>query len=441
MPSAVSNYPWETVIPRRQTVWLLLAMIAAASMWFYVNAILRAHQIADAAARQIPRGNLSDLYPRWLGTRELLLRHRNPYSREVTLAIQEGYYGRRLDPSRPNDPQDQQAFAYPVYVVFLLAPLIGVPFPVLQIVFYWLLAALTALSVWLWLRALRWRISLLALAIVIVLALGSFPAVQGIKLQQLSLLVAALLAASAACVARGSLLCAGALLAVATIKPQLALPLVVWLLLWAASDWRARRQLVVGFALVMVVLLGGAEIVLPGWRRLFIAAIRDYHRYTHNQSILEQFVPAAWAARTLAAAAALACAIFAWESRCDSAGEERFSRATAAVMALTVLIVPMYAPYNQLLLLPAILALVSDWRDLLARAPAHRIVAFAAMLALVWPWIASLGLSAAYFLRSPEWAMSRWQWPLWTTFYLPVLVFALALLNLRHHGHAFDARP
>ena len=93
-------------------------------MWFYVIEILRAHQIVEAQAKQIPRGNLSDLYPRWLGARELLLRHRNPYSRELSMEIEEGYYGRRLDASRPNDPRDQQSFAYPVYVVFLLAPLI-----------------------------------------------------------------------------------------------------------------------------------------------------------------------------------------------------------------------------------------------------------------------------------------------------------------------------
>ena len=85
--------------------------MASASTWFYVNRILRAQQIADSAKRDIPRGNLSDLYPRWLGARELLLHGRNPYSGEITLEIQQGYYGRRLDAARPNDPKDQQGFA------------------------------------------------------------------------------------------------------------------------------------------------------------------------------------------------------------------------------------------------------------------------------------------------------------------------------------------
>jgi len=41
----------------------LLALLAAASMWFYVDRIVVGYQVADAAAHGRPRGNLSDLYP------------------------------------------------------------------------------------------------------------------------------------------------------------------------------------------------------------------------------------------------------------------------------------------------------------------------------------------------------------------------------------------
>ena len=54
-------------------------------MWFYADRILVGYQVADAAAHQRPRGNLSDLYPRWLGARELLLHRRNPYSDEIAI--------------------------------------------------------------------------------------------------------------------------------------------------------------------------------------------------------------------------------------------------------------------------------------------------------------------------------------------------------------------
>ena len=233
-------------------------------MWFYVDRILVSYQVADAAAHQRPRGNLSDLYPRWLGARELLLHGRNPYSDDITIEIEKGYYGRALDPARADDPKDRQGFAYPVYVVFVLAPLVGLPFHEVQIFFHWLLLMVTAASVWLWLKALRWRLPPLAIAAAMALTLGSVPGVQGIKLQQLSLLVAALLAGAAACAARGYLFCGGALLAVATIKPQLAWLFAGWLLVWAVSDWRARRRLVFGFGLVMALLLGGRRDYFAG---------------------------------------------------------------------------------------------------------------------------------------------------------------------------------
>jgi hypothetical protein len=426
---------------------LVLAAVAAASMWFYVIGILRAHQIVDAEARQIPRGNLSDLYPRWLGTRELLLHHRNPYSREVALEIQEGYYGRRLDAARPNDPKDQQSFAYPVYVVFLLAPLIGLPFPTVMVAFYWFLALLTGASVWLWLRVLRWRVSAAGVAICVFLTLGSFPAVQGIKLEQLSLLVAAIVAGSAACVASGFLFAGGVLLALATVKPQLAWPLVAWLLVWAMSDWRARRRLVFGFGLAMTLLLAGAEIILPGWWRMFAAALGQYHSYTQNQSVLEVILSQVLgsvgggtvAGRIVAAIAVIACGLALWRLRRERAEAFGFSEGTALALALTVLVVPMYAPYNQVLLLPAILLLARERGALGLRSKGFRWGYFLGAFALGWQWMASMGLTVIYLLVSRPRALEDWSWPVFATLTLPVFVFALIFFYV--HGKERRAIP
>jgi Glycosyltransferase family 87 len=407
---------------------LMLALVAAASMWFYVDRILVGYQVADAAARERPRGNLSDLYPRWLGARELLLDHRNPYGDDITIEIQRGYYGRALDPARPNDPKDQQGFAYPVYVVFLLAPFVRFSFHSVQLVFYWTLIALTAISIGLWLRALRWRLPLLATASCVALTLGSFAAVQGIKLQQLSLLVAALLAGAVACVAGGYLFCGGVLVAAATIKPQLAWPLLAWLVAWAFYDWRNRRRFLFGFGLVMALLLGGAEIILPGWWRMFAHALGQYHRYTQNQSVL--LVPWEYSG-ILIAAAMLACGFFLWRIRGEPAESGNFGLATSLVLALTVLVVPMYAPYNQVLLLPAILVLVRDRTSFTSRSGGVRFLYLAAAFAVAWQWIASLSLSAAYLLGWRAWALSAWKVPFFATFSLPVFVFALILLDVQ----------
>ncbi len=282
-------------------------------------------------------------------------------------------------------PRTRQGFAYPVYVVFLLAPLIGIPFPALLIIFYWSLVLLTAASVWLWLRALRWRLPLMAVAGGMVLTLGSFPAVQGIKLQQLSLLVAALLAGSSACVASGFLFCGGALLALATIKPQLAWPLVAWMLLWAAE--RLARATKVG---VWVRAIDGS--VAGAARRsscrvggeCLPQAIGQYHHYTQNQSVLEVMlneifgsaasgVTGRLGAQILAGIAVLACVPVLWKLRRRAADASGFGCATALVLAVTVLVVPMYAPYNQVLLLPAILLLVRERAVFLSRSRGRRL--------------------------------------------------------------------
>jgi hypothetical protein len=425
----------------KQLFLFIAAALIGASVWFYFQQVLIPYDTADAIARQRPRGNLSDLYPRWLGARELLLHHRNPYGDDISLEIQKGYYGRVLDPTRPNDPKDQQRFAYPVYVVFLLAPMIRLPFHEAQVFFFRLSIVLTAASVWLWLRALRWRLPPLMVAACIVLTLGSIPAAQGIKLQQLSLLVAALLAGSAECVERGFLFCGGVLLALATIKPQLAWPLLVWLLVWAVSEWRHRRRLVFGFATMMALLLIGAEVVLPGWWQMFGRAMRQYIGYTQSQSVLDMLSPWGLLGKALSGIAVLACGFLLWKLRREAADTVEFGRAIALVMVLTVLVVPMYAPYNQILLLPAILVLIRDRAFFASRSRAVRFTYVAGGLALSWQWIASLCLDGACLLASSPWAFQNRKWPFLATFSLPVLVFVLMLLDVHRSQPKGSASP
>ncbi len=426
-------------------VLFLISALAAASMWFYVDHVLIPYQTADALAHDRPRGNLSDLYPRWLGARELLLHGRNPYSREVTVEIQQGYYGRQLDPSNPDDPKDQEGFVYPAYVVFLLAPTIKLPFDMVEGGFRWLLAGLCGLGVLLWLRSLQWKLSVPAKLLCMLLTLGSIPVVQGIKLQQLSLLVAGILAACAGCMAGGFLFFAGVLLALATIKPQLTWPLVLWLLLWSASKWRSRWKLTAGFALVMGLLLGGAEWVLPGWLGMFIRAIHEYHQYTQNQSIL-QWLFGAQAGSWMECLVVAACAFCLWPFRREPASSAGFGRALALVLALTVLIVPMYAPYNQVLLLPAILSLaqtLSLARNVAAGAessPAFRFARGIGGLLLVWPWVATLGLTAASFWLTNERSQKVWTLPFYSTFAFPIFVFGVLLLETRNRNRTGTAQ-
>jgi hypothetical protein len=106
--------------------------------------------------------------------------------------------------------------------------------------------------------------------------------------------------------------------------------------------------------------------------------------------------------------------------------------AFALIMALTVVVVPMFAPYNQVLLLPAIL--------LLARSqalghndptlPAIRLATMVGALLLGWPWIATLLLSAASPWLTPSARNSLWPMPFYSNFILPIFIFGLTLLHI-----------
>ncbi len=404
---------------------LLLALLFAASMWFYVQRVLVPYQKADAAAHGRPRGNLSDLYPRWLGTRELLLHHRDPYSPEVTREIQSGYYGRPLDPGRIDDPKDQQGFAYPLHVIFLLAPTIGLPFPVVQTGFRWLLVTLTPASVLLWLRVLRWRPSVASTAILIVLTFGSYAVVQGIKLQQLTLVVSALLAGCAAALVAGHFSLAGFLLALATIKPQLALPIAGWLMLWAVSDWRRRQLLVWSFALTTTIFLAASEYVLPGWMAEFRSAVAAYRQYTGGAGSLLDVLTTQWLGKIIAAAAVIAVAVKGWQVRHEPHDSAAFSAMLALVLAVTLVIVPSFAPYNQILLLPAVFMIAISWRDLWSRGGLTRMACGVGLLVVVWPWLASCGLMLASQYLAASSVQRAWAAPLYTSLGIPLVVLGL----------------
>jgi hypothetical protein len=420
---------------------LLLALLFAGGMWFYVEQVLVPYQVADAAAHGRPRGNLSDLYPRWLGARALLLQHRDPYSAEVTREIQAGYYGRPLDSNRTTDPKDQQGFAYPVYVVFLLAPSVGLPFPAVQAGFRWLLVVLILASIWLWLRVVRWRPSAPVTATLVVLTYGSFPLVQGIKLQQLSLVVGGLMAGCAASLVAGRFLLAGFLLALATIKPQLALPLAAWLVLWAVSDWRQRWRFVWGLGMTMALLLGASEYVLPGWMGKFRAAVAAYQDYTGGAGSLLDVLMTPTLGKIIAVLAVIAVAAAGWRLRHAAHDSVAFAWMLALVPAVTTVIVPTFAPYNQVLLLPAVFLLADAGKGMWTRSRLARAGLALGVMVVSWPWLASCGLMLARLFLPPDLILRAWAAPLYTSLAIPLVVSGLLAVSIAHRWHAASVSP
>jgi len=410
----------------RHFAYTLASLVCASSMWFYVQHVMIAQQVSEAVQHNIPRGNLSDLYPRWLGARELLLHHRDPYGLEVTREIQQGYYGRAIDPARPFDPSDWQAFAYPVYVSFLLAPTLSLPFALVQTAFRWLLLALTAASVPLWFRILRWRTSVWTLATAVILVLGSFQVIQGIKLQQLTLLVSGLIVISLLLLTEGHLFSAGVLLALASIKPQLALPLSSWLLIWAYSDWKARRSYVCSFLGTLALLILAGELVLPGWIARFWRALIEYRRYNNGAASALELVFTPLVGRVLAGVVIAGIAVICWRLRNASADTAAFHWMSAVVLAATIVIMPKAAPYNHVLLVSAVFMVLQRWPLLWKTGAATRLSLGIAALIVMWPWLAAVAIVIASLFITPSAVLELWTVPLYTSLLIPLAVLAVA---------------
>ena len=416
---------------------VLAAVLCAAGVWLYANRVLIPYQIFDAAAHGRPRGNLSDFYQHWVGARELLLNGHNPYGPDVTREIQQGYYGRPLDPARSGDPKDQR-FAYPVYVVFCLAPAIHLPFEIVRKGFFWALLALTVASVPLWLRVLRWSAPPWAQASLIIFTLGSLPVMQGLKLEQMTLLVAALVATALALLASDRPIAAGIALALSTIKPQLVWLLLFCLMIWTLADWRRRYRWAASFLFTMALLCATSEWYLPHWIPRFLQALREYPTYTDAVSTLDKLLPAPWG--WIAGALAVAATVYTgWKNRRVTEDTPAFAAMVSLCLAATIIVIPSYALYNQVMLLPALLILVRDRQMFWNRNRMSRVLLSLAAGLMMWSWLSSIALAGLSFVLPRETVETAWAVPLWAVLPLSVVVAALALMMMMRYPTTFTA--
>jgi hypothetical protein len=413
----------------RQFYLVIGSLLLAASMWIWVQSIAVPHQMTESAERGAPRGNLSDLYPRWLGARELLVHHRDPYTAEITREIQIGYYGRPLDPTRKNDPIDQQGFAYPIYVVLMLAPTVTLPFATVHRIVFWLFVVLTTISVPLWLGTLRWRLSRVETVIAILLTLGCFPAIQGLRLQQLTVLVVALIAGSMYAITHQRFVLAGILLALASIKPQLVFLLILWLCIWLLGNWRERQRVLWSLVISMAVLVIAGELLLPGWITEFRAAMKDYYRYTGGgNSLLNGFLPPLWAriASILLVGMVL---VFAWRNRRASEETPAFQWLLCFTLATTLVVIPMFAPYNQLLLLPGVMMALRARKELLQSGHLSRFFCWMTAGSIGFPLLTAACLAIALAFLPGATVQKAWGLPFYPSFAIPITTYGLLLVS------------
>jgi hypothetical protein len=95
------------------------------------------------------------------------------------------------------------------------------------------------------------------------------------------------------------------------------------------------------------------------------------------------------------------------------------------VLAVTVVIVPKAAPYNQIFLLPGILFVVGNWRMFWGKNRITRILLTSCGGLILWPWLTATALTIASLGLPADTVQRAWALPVWTSLAIPLTVAAL----------------
>jgi hypothetical protein len=353
--------------------------VAGTAALIMVVYLLLVYGVYSAFTSQIPGGN--DFYPRWRGTKALFIEGRDPYSKEVTLEIQQGMYGRPA-----LEDEDQVAFAYPIYVSLMILPLCFLPYPLAQA--FWLSALVLAVLGGLvaLLRTLDWKPPAIAMVALTLWSILFYPTARSILLGQFSIIVLAILALTLWALHQRKLFLAGSLLALSTVKPQMVFLVVPFLLF---STWRkGQRSTLAGFLSAILILSVLSSILLPTWIPSFLSGLASYSSYTsiyrEGRSPVGVLVgyllplPLTLPATALVSVALLAYVLYAWVKSARGVGDD--CMALLITVIATVLLPAQTGTTNQVLLLVPILY----WLHELCSATAGRVALMS--LLLVAPW-------------------------------------------------------
>jgi len=219
-------------------------------------------------ARQNPGGN--DFLVHWEGTRNFLLTGTSPYSDETALAIQTLAYGRAAQPG-----EHELRVAYPLYSIVLFMPFALIPdFTFARAIWMTVLEAALILLSFLSIRIADWKPNLLVLTIFLMFSIFWYHGLRPLINGNAVILIALFMVGAFYAIKNGNDELAGVLLAFSTIKPQLAVILVGFVLIWSLRQ--GRLKIVVWLLTTLLLLVLSAVLLIPDW---MLQNLREVMRY------------------------------------------------------------------------------------------------------------------------------------------------------------------
>ncbi len=423
---------------RMGPIVLGLAVLGSAAMLDYYLGLFMPRLIRAQAAHNFAGAYAfgHDFYPVWLTSHECIPARCDPYSPEMTRKIQQGLFGRTLDSEISSDPPpDYRTFVYPAFTDLLFWPAAQFPFTAVRLVVAVLLVGLTIASVFLWMQALSLRPAPSSLAAIALLVVCSYPVLEGLYADQLGLLVGFLLAASLLALQRGWHLLAGILMSLTTIKPQMGILAMAYLLVWSWHNWRERGRFCIGLCSAMLILIGAAMLIWPHWIQSWVGVLLRYPSYAKPPLAGEMLYlgPHLGGTASLAAIGLLLTLALSWKKRSMDTGSIEFWLALSSVLCITaVTLLPSQGFQDHVILLPGIFLVSYRWRELPSTRTYRALLTIGAAV-LLWPSLAAFSLIVLRPVLAGHVFYSKavFALPLRTAAVLPFVLLGVLALSLR----------
>jgi len=129
-----------------------------------------------------------------------------------------------------------------------------------------------------------------------------------------------------------------------------------------------------------------------------------------------------------------------WRLRGSPAASAEFAFALSFTLATTLLVIPMFAPYNQILLLPAVMMLIRSTAAEPAKGFLSRFFVFVMKLSVAWPFLGSMALVIALPFLQAFVVGKGVGVPFYSTLAVPASVYA-SLLILRNRMISGEMQP
>ena len=204
---------------------------------------------------QNPGGN--DFLVHWMGGRKFLKEGISPYSDETAIAIQTMAYGRPAELG-----EHELRVAYPFYSIFVFLPFALIEnFTLARAIWMTVLEIGVILLAYISMRMTKWKPGLSVLFLYMIFSVLWYHSVRPLINGNAVILVALGIAGGLWAIKNNADELAGVLFAFTTIKPNLVLLIIVFILIWTV--YQRRWKFSIWFFGTLIILILGAQLLLP----------------------------------------------------------------------------------------------------------------------------------------------------------------------------------